>query len=96
MLSFGRLFFLRQRMWDADPRATIELVQLLLEHHHWVLQCLGLRLCSQLLDADAPRYQLCFRELESFAVLLTRLLVLRRWSEVVDLGLSGWPLELIR
>ena len=30
VLAFGRLFFLRQRMWDAEPRATIELVQLLL------------------------------------------------------------------
>lgn len=33
VIQFGRLFFLRQRMWDACPEITLELAQLLLERH---------------------------------------------------------------
>eukprot|EP00435_Cladocopium_sp_Y103_P006616 s2758_g2.t1 len=31
VIQFGRLFFLRQRMWDAQPEITLELAKLLLE-----------------------------------------------------------------
>eukprot|EP00439_Symbiodinium_sp_Y106_P005072 s3043_g1.t1 len=62
VLFFGRLHFLRQRMWDACPEETVELGLLLLEQKHWVLQGLGLRLVGQLLDADSPRFQVCFRD----------------------------------
>lgn len=33
------------------------------EHKHWVLQCLGTRFVTQLLDADPARYQVCLRDL---------------------------------
>jgi hypothetical protein len=33
VIQFGRLFFLRQRMWDAQPEITLELAKLLLEPH---------------------------------------------------------------
>ena len=35
VIQFGRLFFLRQRMWDAQPEITLELAKLLLEPHRW-------------------------------------------------------------
>lgn len=81
VIQFGRLFFLRQRMWDAQPEITLELAKLLLEHKHWLLQSLGTRFCAQLLDADPARYQVCFRDLtrnrESppFALILARALL---------------------
>ncbi|CAJ1368754.1 unnamed protein product, partial [Effrenium voratum] len=63
VIDFGRLHFLRQRMWDASPEVTLDLARRLLEHKHWLLKALGTRFAGQLLDADAPRYQVCFRDL---------------------------------